>query len=84
MTRDQLWAMYTAKNPHWLTEGATLTAAGVRKLFDTTFDVAERHGFHNGRAAAEMEAKDRDRERRWQEEDTGNPLADLFNKMRGY
>lgn len=53
MTREQLWSLYTAKNPHWLTEGATLTPAGLKKLFDQTFECGHRLGVENGKVLAE-------------------------------
>lgn len=55
MNRDELWSRYTAANPHWLTEGARLTPAGIRKLVETTFDAGHRLGLENGRAMAESE-----------------------------
>lgn len=53
LSRDELWDLYTRKNPHWLTEGATFTPAGVRKLFEQTFDLGHRLGMENGKALAE-------------------------------
>jgi hypothetical protein len=45
MTKKELWKIYTARNPTFDGEGTvTMTAAGLRKLFDTTWDVA----FHDG------------------------------------
>ena len=45
MTKKELWKIYTARNPSFNGEGTvTMTAAGLRKLFDTTWDVA----FHDG------------------------------------
>jgi hypothetical protein len=45
MTKRELWKIYTARNPTFDREGTvTMTAAGLRKLFDTTWDVA----FHDG------------------------------------
>jgi hypothetical protein len=45
MTKRELWKIYTARNPTFDGEGTvTMTAAGLRKLFDTTWDVA----FHDG------------------------------------
>ena len=47
MTKKELWKIYTARNPTFDGEGTvTMTAAGLRKLFDTTWDVA----FHDGEA----------------------------------
>ena len=37
MTKKELWKIYTARNPTFDGEGTvTMTAAGLRKLFDTT------------------------------------------------
>jgi hypothetical protein len=45
MTKKELWKIYTARNPTFDSEGTvTMTSAGLRKLFDTTWDVA----FHDG------------------------------------
>ena len=45
MKKKELWKIYTARNPTFDGEGTvTMTAAGLRKLFDTTWDVA----FHDG------------------------------------
>jgi hypothetical protein len=38
MTKEALWEIYVKKNPCFLTEGASLSAAGLRKFFDTTYD----------------------------------------------
>ena len=45
MTKKELWKIYTARNPTFDGEGTvTMTTAGLRKLFDTTWDIA----FHDG------------------------------------
>jgi hypothetical protein len=45
MTKKELWKIYTARNPTFDGEGTvTMTADGLRKMFDTTWDVA----FHDG------------------------------------
>lgn len=45
MTKDQLWKAYTDKNPQFLgSEPVTLTPAGLKKLFDQTFDMGYDHG----------------------------------------
>lgn len=45
MTKKELWKIYAARNPTFDGEGTvTMTAAGLRKLFDTTWDVA----YHDG------------------------------------
>jgi len=41
MTKKELWKIYSERNPTFDGEGTvTMTAAGLRKLFDTTWDVA--------------------------------------------
>lgn len=41
MKKSELWAQYVAKNPSFAGDGnVTMTARGLRKLFDTTWDIA--------------------------------------------
>ena len=41
MTRSQLWKIYTDRNPSFDGDGnVTMTARGLRKMFETTWDVA--------------------------------------------
>lgn len=54
MTKDTLWEIYTRKNPSFLTDGATFTAAGLKKFFDTTWEQAHSQGVENGKALARM------------------------------
>lgn len=45
MTKEQLWKVYTDKNPQFLGEGnITMSAEGLRKLFHQTYDVAWKDG----------------------------------------
>jgi hypothetical protein len=45
MTKKQLWAAYTAKNPSFDGDGnVTLSAAGLRKMFNQTWDIAFEQG----------------------------------------
>ena len=45
MKKSQLWKIYVAKNPSFAGEGnVTLSARGLRKMFDQTWDLA----FHEG------------------------------------
>lgn len=54
MTRADLWNAYVARNPAFAGPGnVTLSTAGLRKLFDQTWDKAE----ESGRAAAANGAK---------------------------
>lgn len=57
MTRETLWAAYVARNPTFAGDDTiTLSAAGLRKLFDQTWAQAEAHG----RAAADTQSRFRD------------------------
>jgi hypothetical protein len=41
MTKSELWAIYCRKNPKFAEDGeVTLTARGLRKMFDVTWDTA--------------------------------------------
>ena len=41
MTKEQLWKVYCDKNPSFSGGGnVTMSARGLRKLFDTTWDTA--------------------------------------------
>jgi hypothetical protein len=41
MTKEQLWKIYSRKNPSFDGDGnITMTAKGLRKLFDTTWEIA--------------------------------------------
>jgi len=41
MTKRELWKIYAKRNPSFDGEGkVTLSAAGLRKLFETTWEVA--------------------------------------------
>lgn len=45
MKKSELWKAYVAKNPSFAGEGnVTLSAAGIRKLFNQTWDIAYEEG----------------------------------------
>ena len=45
MTKKELWKIYSKRNPSFDGEGnVTLSAAGLRKLFETTWEVAMSDG----------------------------------------
>lgn len=46
MTQDALWEHYLSKNPHWQENGVRLTATGLKKLFDQTWDQGFKVGRH--------------------------------------
>lgn len=57
MKRSALWKIFTDNNPSFLGSGTvTMSAAGLRKLFDQTYEIAHTQGFANGKAFAEMRA----------------------------
>jgi hypothetical protein len=65
MTKSEVWSAFVAKNPQWLTEGARLTPAGIRKVFEETWRLAHDQGVANGRA---LEGEE-NRGRAWSVED---------------
>lgn len=72
MTKKELWAAYVAKNPSFAGDGnITMSARGLRKLFDQTWDA----GFNR-----HMEADQLNRAMRGSfGASTGcNPLGDIF------
>lgn len=45
MKKSELWKIYVARNPIFATNrNVTLSAAGIRKLFDQTWDIAYHEG----------------------------------------
>jgi len=40
MTKERLWQIYLEKNPSFCGEKICLTAAGLRRFFDKTWDTA--------------------------------------------
>lgn len=46
LSQSELWQHYLDKNPHWQENGARLTAAGLQKLFDQTWEQGYRVGHH--------------------------------------
>lgn len=53
MEKEELWKIYTDKNPNFLEGPINFTAKGLKKFFDQTFDIAEKNGInksskHNG------------------------------------
>lgn len=50
--------MYASKNPQFEGEGTvTMTRAGLRKLFDQTWEKAHEQGVRNGRAAQDLDMR---------------------------
>lgn len=52
MTEEALWQFYLQKNPHWQEDGAQLTAAGLRKLFEQIWEAGYREGHQQSVSAA--------------------------------
>lgn len=50
MHKEELWKIFTNKNPHWETEGVKFTPSGLKKFFETTFDKGHKLGVANGKA----------------------------------
>lgn len=69
MQKNELWELITRKNPQFLAGCVTLTANGLRKLFDTAWDQGHKQGMENGRVIGAEAAK------------KANPIADMFEKM---
>ena len=72
LRKEQLWQKYIDKNPHWLTDGVKLTPAGLKKLFDQTFDRGHALGFANGKAIAARPKKNK------------NGVEDMIDNMFGF
>lgn len=52
MTKQQLWGIYTTKNPSFLEDGfITLTKDGIKKLFDQTWDQGFQAGMNQSNQA---------------------------------
>lgn len=59
MTRDELWKIYTKKNPSFEGEGTvTLSRAGLRKMFDQVYEKGHEQGVANGRALEALKKPD--------------------------
>ncbi len=65
MTKEELWKIFTDKNPCFVESGArfSITADGIRKLFNQTWDAAHEKGFSNGKAWQEMQKAKTDEKR---------------------
>jgi len=57
MTKSELWKIYTDKNPAFAGDGqVTLSAAGLRKLFDQTYEQGFEQGKSVGAAMASLKS----------------------------
>ena len=58
MKKSQLWKIYVAKNPSFAGEGnVTMSARGLRKLFDQTWDLAINEGEEENEAPPSTDSK---------------------------
>ena len=65
MKKSELWKAYVAKNPSFAGNGnVTLSAAGIRKLFNQTWDIA----YHEGEP-----------EEQWNQRNPTPAVEDLMN-----
>jgi hypothetical protein len=56
--KSQLWKIYTAKNPSFAGDGnITMSARGLRKLFDQTWDYAYHEGEEENEHAPVTDSK---------------------------
>ena len=58
MKKSQLWKIYVAKNPSFAGDGnITMSARGLRKLFDQTWDLALHEGEEENEAPPVTDSK---------------------------
>ena len=58
MKKSQLWKIYVAKNPSFAGDGnITMSARGLRKLFDQTWDLALHEGEEENEAPPATDSK---------------------------
>ena len=78
MTKQQLWSKYVERNPSFDGLGTiTMSARGLRKMFNQTWDVAFESGFN-------QEFEDDEKEDDYPEPIKNNPDAmNIFNTIFG-
>lgn len=60
MKSADLWTVFVRKNPQFEGEGTvTMSRAGLRKLFDTTWDKGHEAGFAKAKAYQSLHEKDK-------------------------
>ena len=58
MKKSQLWKIYVAKNPSFAGDGnVTMSARGLRKMFDQTWDLALHEGEEENEATPATDSK---------------------------
>lgn len=77
MKRDELWTAYITRNPQFAgEEPVTMSAAGLKKLFEQTWVKAHEAGVANGLAQAKLRQQiDRTM--------SGAPSPDIFDTFFG-
>ncbi len=74
MTKQDLWNQYAKKNPSFNANGnVTLSARGLRKMFDQTWKIAFESGFN-------QEFEDEEEDHDYPREIKGNPCAENIFK----
>ena len=72
MTQQELWSAYCARNPSFASDGeVTMTANGLKKLFEQTWRIAHEAGV----------ASEKERGSRLTDESGGASLEELFRKF---
>jgi hypothetical protein len=73
MTQQELWRAYCARNPSFDGSGeVTMTASGLKKLFDQTWQLAYAAG----------EANEKERSARLTDESSCDPFTELLRKYK--
>lgn len=76
MTKTELWEAYATRNPSFAADGTvTMSAAGLRKLFEQTWSIAFDSGTRQGRREALVELN--------RSSTTTTPGMDFFNGVFG-
>jgi len=73
MTQQELWSAYCARNPSFSGDGeVTMSAGGLKKLFDQTWQFAEQHGV----------AIEKERSNCLTDDRSSDPFAELLRKYK--
>lgn len=51
--KNQVWAIYLEKNPHWVTDGVHLSPDGLRKFVEQVWQHGYNHAVANTRVTIE-------------------------------
>ena len=70
MTKKELWNKYVSRNPSFAGNGkVTMSADGLKKLFDQTYERGHEQGMANGRALEQA---------RGPQQANSNPFEQMF------